>query len=127
MTFVMLESMRAQAENAMRKPPSSPVRARVSAALSRRWNDLPLHTKGIAVIGIPLLPVFLSALVFGIAARRMRAANDWVSHTLEVKVQIATVLNLPAALFHEFVDAVKLLGGFWAAVNETPPDSALRR
>jgi CheY-like chemotaxis protein len=29
--------------------------------------------------------------------------------------------------FHEFVDAVKLLGGFWAVVNETPPDSALRR
>jgi CheY-like chemotaxis protein len=23
--------------------------------------------------------------------------------------------------FHEFVDAVKLLGGFWAVVNETPP------
>jgi CheY-like chemotaxis protein len=29
--------------------------------------------------------------------------------------------------FHEFVDAVKLLGGFWAVVNETPPDNALRR
>jgi CheY-like chemotaxis protein len=26
--------------------------------------------------------------------------------------------------FHEFVDAVKLLGGFWAVVNETPPDAA---
>jgi CheY-like chemotaxis protein len=26
--------------------------------------------------------------------------------------------------FHEFVDAVKLLGGFWAVVNETPPDLA---
>jgi len=23
--------------------------------------------------------------------------------------------------FHEFIDAVKLLGGFWAVVNETPP------
>ena len=23
--------------------------------------------------------------------------------------------------FHEFVEAVKLLGGFWAVVNETPP------
>jgi CheY-like chemotaxis protein len=29
--------------------------------------------------------------------------------------------------FHEFVDAVKLLGGFWAVVNETPRDTALRR
>jgi CheY-like chemotaxis protein len=29
--------------------------------------------------------------------------------------------------FHEFVEAVKLLGGFWAVVNETPPDSAPRR
>ena len=23
--------------------------------------------------------------------------------------------------FHEFIDAVKMLGGFWAVVNETPP------
>ena len=29
--------------------------------------------------------------------------------------------------FHEFIDAVKLLGGFWAVVNETPRDNALRR
>jgi CheY-like chemotaxis protein len=29
--------------------------------------------------------------------------------------------------FHEFVDAVKLLGGFWAVVNETPRDIVLRR
>jgi CheY-like chemotaxis protein len=28
--------------------------------------------------------------------------------------------------FHEFIDAVKLLGGFWAVVNETPPASASR-
>ena len=27
--------------------------------------------------------------------------------------------------FHEFIDAVKLLGGFWAVVNETPPDRAI--
>jgi CheY-like chemotaxis protein len=25
--------------------------------------------------------------------------------------------------FHEFIDAVKTLGGFWAVVNETPPAS----
>ena len=25
--------------------------------------------------------------------------------------------------FHEFVEAVKLLGGFWAVVNETPPSA----
>jgi CheY-like chemotaxis protein len=24
--------------------------------------------------------------------------------------------------FHEFIDAVKMLGGFWAVVNETPPN-----
>ena len=29
--------------------------------------------------------------------------------------------------FHEFIDAVKLLGGFWAVVNETPPASGLPR
>jgi CheY-like chemotaxis protein len=28
--------------------------------------------------------------------------------------------------FHEFVEAVKLLGGFWAVVNETPPFGALQ-
>jgi len=28
--------------------------------------------------------------------------------------------------FHEFIDAVKLLGGFWAVVNETPPVAAPR-
>jgi CheY-like chemotaxis protein len=26
--------------------------------------------------------------------------------------------------FHEFIEAVKLLGGFWAVVNETPPAAA---
>lgn len=28
--------------------------------------------------------------------------------------------------FHEFIDAVKLLGGFWAVVNETPPAGSPR-
>ena len=28
--------------------------------------------------------------------------------------------------FHEFIDAVKMLGGFWAVVNETPPVGAPR-
>jgi CheY-like chemotaxis protein len=28
--------------------------------------------------------------------------------------------------FHEFIDAVKLLGGFWAVVNETPPSGMPR-
>jgi CheY-like chemotaxis protein len=27
--------------------------------------------------------------------------------------------------FHEFVDAVKSLGGFWAVINEAPPGTAL--
>ncbi len=28
--------------------------------------------------------------------------------------------------FHEFVDAVKLVGGFWAVLNEPPPNSTRR-
>ena len=28
--------------------------------------------------------------------------------------------------FHEFIDAVRMLGGFWAVVNETPPGGAAR-
>lgn len=28
--------------------------------------------------------------------------------------------------FHDFVDAIKLVGGFWAVVNEPPPNGAAR-
>jgi len=26
--------------------------------------------------------------------------------------------------FHQFIEAIKQIGSFWALVNETPPDSA---
>jgi CheY-like chemotaxis protein len=29
--------------------------------------------------------------------------------------------------FHEFIEAVKLLGGFWAVINETPPPGVVER
>jgi hypothetical protein len=29
--------------------------------------------------------------------------------------------------FHDFVDAVKVLGGFWAVLNEPPPVAAAAR
>jgi CheY-like chemotaxis protein len=29
--------------------------------------------------------------------------------------------------FHDFVDAVKFLGGFWALVNEPPPQMSYKR
>jgi CheY-like chemotaxis protein len=52
-----------------------------------------------------------------------REEQDLVrSYDLGVNAYVVKPVN-----FHEFVDAVKLLGGFWAVVNETPPESAPRR
>jgi CheY-like chemotaxis protein len=43
------------------------------------------------------------------------------SYQLGVNAYVVKPVN-----FHEFVDAVKLIGGFWAVLNEPPPGS-LRR
>jgi CheY-like chemotaxis protein len=43
------------------------------------------------------------------------------SYKLGVNAYVVKPVN-----FHEFVDAVKLIGGFWAVLNEPPPGS-LRR
>ena len=47
-----------------------------------------------------------------------REEQDLVtSYQLGVNAYVVTPVN-----FHEFVDAVKLLGGFWAVLNEPPVD-----
>lgn len=43
------------------------------------------------------------------------------SYRLGVNAYVVKPVN-----FHEFVDAVKLLGGFWAVLNEPPPGSVPR-
>src|SRR5207245_4427825 len=45
-------------------------------------------------IAIPVVPLILSAILFMTGARSARGAQEWVSHTLEVKAKIATVLGL---------------------------------
>jgi PAS domain S-box-containing protein len=73
--------------------------------LVRRWDDLPLRSKGMAVIAIPVVPLILSAILFLGSGRSARSAQEWVSHTLEVKGAIATVLSL-------MVDAESGVRGF---------------
>lgn len=47
--------------------PSRVARAESGAAprhtIVRRWDDLPLRAKGIAVIAIPLIPLFVASLL----------------------------------------------------------------
>ena len=91
-------------------PPDASARGPAVAAprrrsLIRRWDDLALRTKGMYVIAIPLAPLVLSAILFVTSGRTARSAQDWVSHTLEVKAEIATVLSL-------MVDAESGVRGF---------------
>ena len=79
------------ADGTVRDPVGAASRRRT---IRQRWDDLPLRTKGVYVIGIPMVPLMLSALLFWAGARTLRSAQDWVSHTLEVKAEIATVLSL---------------------------------
>ena len=74
-------------------------------ALMPRWDDLPLRTKGMCVIVIPFVPLILSAILFVVCGRTARLAQEWVSHTLEVKAEIVTILSL-------MVDAESGVRGF---------------
>jgi PAS domain S-box-containing protein len=78
--------------------------------MPRRWIDLPLRVKALAVISIPLVPLVISAGLFAWSARRAQSAEGWVAHTLEVKAQIATVLSL-------MVDAEMGVRGFLLTRN----------
>ena len=73
--------------------------------LMRRWDNLPLRTKGMSVIAIPVLPLVLSSMLLLGGGRSARSAQDLVSHTLEVKAAIATVFSL-------MVDAESSVRGF---------------
>ena len=90
-----------------------PIESRLRGSWRRWWDDLPLRTKGVAVIGIPVLPLLVSALLFAIDARSAGNAQEWVVHTIEVKSQIASVVIL-------IVDAEAGVRGFLlASINES--------
>ena len=61
------------------------------ARLTRRWDNAPLRVKGMVVIGIPLMPLVVSGLVFLLAGRY---ANDWMRRANRTETQMATVLRL---------------------------------
>ena len=113
----MTTMTRDRADRAGARPPPTPPAATDNAArdpvavaprrhsLRRRWDDLPLRTKGMYVVAIPVVPLILSAIFFLAGGRTARSAQEWVSHTLEVKTEIATVLSL-------MVDAESGVRGF---------------
>jgi PAS domain S-box-containing protein len=66
----------------------------VVARLIRRWNDTSLRVKGIVVIGIPMIPLVVSAALFLLGARNAGTANDLMARANQAESQIATVLGL---------------------------------
>jgi PAS domain S-box-containing protein len=56
-----------------------------------RFRDLPLQTKGLAVVAIPLAGLMLVVFAFYMALRDNEAAERAVTHSLEVRAQIEEV------------------------------------
>ncbi|HVA43100.1 MAG TPA: response regulator [Acidimicrobiales bacterium] len=57
----------------------------------RRWADLPLRTKGLAVISVPLVALLLAGAAFAVLQAQDQNARNWVDHTFLVRRQIDTV------------------------------------
>ena len=56
--------------------------------LARYWGDLPVRTKGLIVIALPLLAFVASTLLI-LGTRKMQAdATAWVRHSQEVRLEI---------------------------------------
>jgi PAS domain S-box-containing protein len=58
---------------------------------ARRFRDLPLSTKGLAVVAIPLAGLIAVTLAFYFVQRANQDAMHGVTHTLEVRSEIQTV------------------------------------
>jgi signal transduction histidine kinase/ActR/RegA family two-component response regulator len=57
-------------------------------SLSNYWGDLPVRTKGLVVIALPLF-AFVSSTLLILGARKMNTdATSWVRHSQEVRVEI---------------------------------------
>jgi PAS domain S-box-containing protein len=65
--------------------------------VGRAWADLPLRSKGLVVVAIPLLALLLATALFGMAMAQDRRAQAAVRHTMEVERQIAQVRILVQA------------------------------
>ena len=65
--------------------------------VGRAWADLPLRSKGLVVVAIPLLALLLATALFGMAMAQDRRAQAAVRHTMEVEREIAQVRILVQA------------------------------
>ena len=63
-------------------------------SLGVRWSGWRLRTKALVVLSVPLVPLLVSVAVIVLTARQERAAQTWVTHTLDVKAQIAITLGI---------------------------------
>src|SRR5579871_789467 len=61
---------------------------------SRYWNDLPVRTKGIVVILLPLCAFLATTLLIYAAKKQEGDAAAWVSHTLQVYSETRSVREL---------------------------------
>ena len=77
-----------------------------------RWHDLPLRIKGLAVIGIPVVPLLGIALVFVTMQGVQRRAEAQVTHTHDVKEALS-------AAFISLLDAESSARGFVLTGNQT--------
>ena len=62
--------------------------------MRRRWANLPLRAKVLVVLAVPLVPLVVSAVLVILSARQERAAQQWVTHSLEVQAQVEATLVL---------------------------------
>jgi signal transduction histidine kinase len=60
----------------------------------RRWIDVPLRYKALAVLAVPMVPLIASAVLVLGTARQERQAQGLITHTLDVKNQIDVVLAI---------------------------------
>lgn len=58
------------------------------------WGDLSLRSKGLVVVGLPLLALIISALAFFASEREEGRAHSGVNRTLEVQAELQGVLTL---------------------------------
>src|SRR5580700_5357409 len=56
--------------------------------LARYWGDLPVRTKGMVVIALPLLAFVASTLLILITRKMQADATAWVRHSQEVRLEI---------------------------------------
>jgi signal transduction histidine kinase len=80
------------------------------AWLTRRWDNAPLRVKGSVDIGIPLIPLVVSALLFLLGSMNAGTQNDWMGRANHTQSQIAQVLKL-------VVDAGDSVSGFLLTRN----------